>query len=70
MTTRTPSRETATPPRRARDRGRRAGRALRNTVRQIAGGVDAFSRVRHGLPVPPGHPARDDRAAAGRGAVG
>ncbi|MBF6320628.1 hypothetical protein IU453_28190 [Nocardia cyriacigeorgica] len=70
MSTRMPSTQSPRPLRRARDRSRRAGLALRDTVRQIAGGVDAFSRVRHGLPVPPGHPARNDRTATGRRATG
>ncbi|RBO90605.1 hypothetical protein [Nocardia puris] len=33
--------------------------ALRSTVRQLADGLDASSRIRHGRPVPPRHPARN-----------
>ncbi|UGT57203.1 hypothetical protein [Nocardia asteroides] len=41
-------------------------RSLRATVRHIAGGIDAFARVRHGTPVPPDHPAREQHLAGGR----
>ncbi|GEM32512.1 hypothetical protein NN3_35190 [Nocardia neocaledoniensis NBRC 108232] len=37
--------------------------SLRATVRHIAGGIDAFARVRHGTPVPPDHPARERHQA-------
>jgi hypothetical protein len=41
-----------------RPRDRRLLRILWNGVRQVAWGIDASSRVRHGIDVPPGHPAR------------
>jgi hypothetical protein len=37
---------------------RRLLRTLWSGVRQVAWGIDAFSRVRHGIDVPPDHGAR------------
>lgn len=38
---------------------RRLLRALWSGVRQVAWGIDAYSRVRHGIEVPPDHGARN-----------
>jgi hypothetical protein len=41
-------------------------RTLWNCVRQVAWGIDAYSRVMHGIDVPPDHGARNRPAAAPR----
>ena len=43
---------------------RRLLRTLWSGVRQVAWGIDAFSRVSHGMEVPPDHGARSRRQGA------